>query len=266
MDSRRGTRSLGLVFAAVLVFGAGAAQADKAKNSSKKAAASAKEKAADSAKQKAAEKPAEAKPAAAANAAPAAAETDVPAPPPVVQRKVDPLDAALMQAMATTSMPAPSKKAKEQSASKRRAKQRAKKAGGLKGLGKFTRSARKARLGGRRDKQVPSADSVVVMDVQPLPPATVSAVIKKNAAKVQYCHESLASRGLASGGEVSVSFVVEPKGYVSSVKVVAGGQGARELEACMKRRILKWKFPAADAPTKVSYPFVFEVAGSALSN
>jgi hypothetical protein len=34
----------------------------------------------------------------------------------------------------------------------------------------------------------------------------------------------------------------------------------------MKRRIAKWKFPAADAPTKVDYPFVFEVAGSTLKN
>ncbi len=250
MDSRRGTRSLGLVFAAVLLLGAGAARADKASDGSKKAAAK---------KQETAEKAAPAKAAERAQPKP----QEVPEPP-VVERKIDPLDAALMQAMATTSLPAKPKKA--QSPAERRARLRAKKTGGLKGLGKLARGAKKLRLDGRRGAQVPEADHVVRMGLQPLPINTVRAIIKKNAHKLQYCHERLAARGLASGGEVSVTFMVEPKGYVSNVKVVAGGEGARELERCMKQRIQKWKFPAADAPTPVSYPFVLEVAGSAIEN
>jgi hypothetical protein len=48
------------------------------------------------------------------------------------------------------------------------------------------------------------------------------------------------------------------------VKVKAGGENSRDLERCMKRRIKSWKFPAADAPTPVDYPLVFDIAGSTL--
>jgi len=252
MVSTRGTRSLGLVLAAALLCGGGVANADKAK--SKKAATAEKQKPAAKAK------------APKAKPAPVVQDTDVPAPPPVVQRKVDPFEAALMQAMATTDSPATKHKAKPSSAAKARAAKRARKSGGLRGLTKFTRSSRKARLGNRRGKQVPTTDTVVRMDVQPLAQREVSAVIKKNTRKVHYCHERLANRGIAANGAVSVTFVIEPRGHVSNVKVVAGGAGAKELQRCMKKRILTWKFPAADAPTTVEYPFLFAVAGSTTAN
>jgi len=174
-----------------------------------------------------------------------------------VARKVDPLDAALAQAMATTDLPRADKKA-NRPASRGRAT-------GLRGLAESTRRARSVSLGARaRSRSVPETEEVVRFDLQPLDQRVVSALITEKTAQLHYCHERASGPGVAPTGAVKLRFVIEPKGFVSKVEVFAGEGRGRELEACLGQRIRSWKFPAADAPTVVEYPLVFNLAGSTL--
>lgn len=192
-------------------------------------------------------------------AEPARARLFVPPPPPVVARKVDPLEAALAQAMATTERPAQPKK---NAVPARRARKAA-----VVELARETRLARSVSLGKRsRARGVPETEEVVRFDVQPLEPRVVRAMMAEKAAQLHYCHERMAGLKGAPTGAVTLKFVIEPKGNVSSVEVFAGQGRGRELERCLAQRIRSWKFPAADAPTVVDYPLVFDIAGSTLTD
>ena len=212
------------------------------------------------AENKAEPNPASADPAATAGSAQPAEAATAPAAEatPVVVRRVDPVEAALAQAMALSEAPAP----KDPPAAVKGKGKRGDR--GLHGLNKFARTAAKININAwTHSTRVPVHEPVVRMDVQSLSARQVSDVIKKNLRKLQYCHERLAARGGAPRGEVAVRFTVHPKGNPIDIQVTAGGANAKPLERCLVARIRAIEFPAADAPTEVSYPFVFDVVGSA---
>ncbi len=173
---------------------------------------------------------------------------------PVEQRKVDPVEAALARAMALSATPVAAAPARPSAA-----------ADGLASLHRHTRRAVALGLGERsRSRALPSDETVLHLGVQPLDGKLVTKLVTERLPAVHYCHESLVARRMAEGGQVNLHFVVEPRGFVSEVTVTAGGAHADELKACITREIRRWKFPAADAPTVVDYPIVFDVAGSSL--
>jgi hypothetical protein len=149
--------------------------------------------------------------------------------------------------------------AKARSASKAPAKKNHKKARRAKGnlLGRYTRAAGKLDLGRTsRSTATPGGELMLRMSAAKLDSADVSKVVRANMKKLMFCHDLLAAKGAAPKGDVSLELVVEPLGNVSKVNVKAAGPNHAKMERCMERRIAKWKFPAADAPTTVAYPFV----------
>lgn len=183
------------------------------------------------------------------DAAPAA---ELPAAPAVIgsvstsKKKVDPLAAALARAAAApTAKPA----AKPATIAK---------AGGLSDLHDTCRRNAGKKLLGRHAEKVPSGEVVVHMKAATLGQSAISAVINRQLSQLQFCYESLVARGKRVDHHSGLHFVVEPKGYVSSAEVHAAGTDARLLERCISSRVKSWRFPAADAPTIVDYPLVFE--------
>ncbi len=171
--------------------------------------------------------------------------------PTVEVKKVDPLEAALAQAMAHS---APTKMPVKKPTTV-----------GLKTLRKHTKAAATLTLNRRgHNRLLPTNETVVRLATQPLEMKVVRTVVKARTNEIHYCHESLAARGSVTNGAVTVRFVIEPKGNVSTVDVAAGKGGAA-LERCIAKRIGTWSFPSADAPTEVEYPFVFDIAGSDLA-
>ncbi len=181
-------------------------------------------------------------------AAPAA---ELPAAPAVIgsvltEKKVNPLAAALARAAAAptvkpdTKMPA------------------AARAGGLSDLHDTCRRNAGKKLLGRHAEKVPSGEVVVHMKAATLGQTDISTVINRQLSQLQFCYESLVARGKRIDHHSGLHFVVEPKGYVSSARVSAAGTDARLLERCISSRVKSWRFPAADAPTIVDYPLVFE--------
>ncbi len=203
------------------------------------------------------EKPASPPTTADQSAAAAVATPDSEATPTTGYRQVDPVEAALAKAMALSQAPAP---AADKPVSRRKHRDR-----GLTGLRKFAASAGKININAwTHSTRVPVHEPEVRMAVQPLTPDQVSTVIKANVARLEYCHQRLAARGAAPTGEVSMRFTVLPKGNPVDVQVIAGGPNADKLERCMVARIRALRFPAADAPTPVDYPLLFDDAGTDL--
>lgn len=137
---------------------------------------------------------------------------------------------------------------------------------GLDTLAARTAGAEKVELGRtRRTSAMPTDEVMLRMEAQTLDADVVTNVVRRNLGHIQYCYDRIAARAKAPTGEVTLHFVVEPKGHVTGISVAAAGVNAEKLETCMTTRIKKWKFPAADAPTIVDYPLVFDVAGSTIS-
>lgn len=136
---------------------------------------------------------------------------------------------------------------------------------GLDRLGDLSLDARKLDLRQRRVHQAagPAFEEVMKFEAQSLRPSQVTRVVRKNIRRLQYCYADAAARSAAPTGVATMHFVVEPKGHVSKVSVVAEGVAGRRLERCMTRAIRRWRFPRADAETTVDYPLLFDVAGAA---
>ncbi len=133
---------------------------------------------------------------------------------------------------------------------------------GLADLSKRAREAARIGLGPAPRSDLPPPETLVQMQARTVDQATIARVVRADMRALQYCHESLTARGVQCGGDLSLRFVIEPRGHVSGVKVSAGGANAATFEACIAARVKTWKFPAADAPTTVSYPLVLERSGA----
>jgi len=135
---------------------------------------------------------------------------------------------------------------------------------GLDRLGDIGLDANKLDLRKRRlhKSAAPVFEEVMKFEKQRLRPAQVAKVVRKHTARLQYCYARATAATKAPTGVATVHFVVEPKGSVSSVSVVAAGVSGKRLERCMTRAISRWRFPRADAETVVDYPLVFDVAGA----
>ena len=165
-------------------------------------------------------------------------------------KKIDPLAAALARAAA-----APTAKTTAAPAAKTTAEA---KAHGLADLHDTCRRNAKRKLLGRHSEKVPSGEVVMHMKAVTLDQDQVSAVINHQLSQLQYCYENLIARGKRVDDNIGLHFVVEPKGNVSSTQVHSAGPDSRLLETCVARRVKRWRFPAADAPTLVDYPLMFE--------
>jgi hypothetical protein len=109
------------------------------------------------------------------------------------------------------------------------------------------------RNGGRRGT-TPTGDGAIRMEAQPLTTAQVGQVVKWNRGQLEYCWSKLPA-SQRTGGAISLRFVIEPKGTVTSVEV--GGESAR-LEACVAQAAKTWTFPVADTRSEVEYPVVLK--------
>lgn len=176
------------------------------------------------------------------------------APAAAAPQAIDPLEAALAQALGhATAVAAPDTRPAARPS-----------AGGLSELGALSQSAARASLlGSKRDRSIPAGEVVEHMKAATLGQNDITTVILAQRHQLAYCHQSLLARGKQAEGDASLRFVVEPRGNVSSVRVDASGADGKLLERCIERRVAKWRFPQADAPTTVDYPLVFDTARDA---
>ena len=116
-------------------------------------------------------------------------------------------------------------------------------------------------LGERAASTGPDFVETLVMEGQPLRSSVVQGVVARGLPDIQYCYERAMARVKAPSGEVSLSFVILPRGNVAQVKVEVVGPRGKGLEKCMSQRVRKWQFPANDVQTEVAIPLMFDLGG-----
>lgn len=90
----------------------------------------------------------------------------------------------------------------------------------------------------------------------------IDRTVKKHLAQIRYCYERELKTDPSLAGKVTMKFVIEADGSVSSAIVKSTTLGSETVEACLSQRLLRMRFPAPKGGgiVIVNYPFVFQVA------
>ena len=108
-----------------------------------------------------------------------------------------------------------------------------------------------------RTIELPEAEEVVILGG--LDPDVIAEIIKRYLAQIQHCYEQQLVIDPTLRGKVMVSFLIKGSGAVGSAKVVETSLNSAEAEACITKKIMKWKFPKprGGGSVGVKYPFLF---------
>lgn len=88
--------------------------------------------------------------------------------------------------------------------------------------------------------------------------ASLLAVVRRNAAGIQYCYDNELKRQPSLRGKLGVAITVAASGSVSAVEVSENTLGSAALAACVTAQIRTWRFPEIpDGVTQFQVPFVF---------
>lgn len=115
-----------------------------------------------------------------------------------------------------------------------------------------TGSGHGAGKGGRRPSAaVPQLTLGTPVVTGTLPTEVIRRIVHKHIAQLRHCYENVLATHPAAAGVVTLVFVVTPEGDVAQAK--ASGF-LPELDRCIDRRAMTWKFPKARSIVKVTYP------------
>jgi len=86
----------------------------------------------------------------------------------------------------------------------------------------------------------------------------VKKYIRKQLAKIRWCYQKAFNKNPELAGKLTVSFIISPTGSVMKAKVAQSTLSDADLEKCIERKILTWRFPAPQGGgvVKINYPFV----------
>lgn len=119
----------------------------------------------------------------------------------------------------------------------------------------------KGKLGvkGRKEKAVVARASVGAAEVDgSVDSKSISKIVKRNARAVKRCYEKGLLANPSLKGKVSVTIMINMRGRVESVDIVANTLGDASVTRCIKGVVRRWRFPKPDGgPASVTFPFVF---------
>jgi TonB family protein len=90
--------------------------------------------------------------------------------------------------------------------------------------------------------------------------ALIRSVIAAHRDEIRTCYERALEHVPQLWGKVTVRFVINPDGSATAPSTVESTVGNRELEQCIFRKLVTWRFPrtANGIPVVVTYPFLFK--------
>lgn len=91
----------------------------------------------------------------------------------------------------------------------------------------------------------------------------IRAVIDRYKAQIRYCYERELAQDPGLHGKLGLTWVIDPSGFVSDVRIAENSLGAERVERCVTSKIRRWAFPKPQGggTVVVNYPFVFKNAG-----
>ena len=87
----------------------------------------------------------------------------------------------------------------------------------------------------------------------------IDQVIRRHLNQIRYCYSRELTRTPDLQGKVTVKFVIDRNGQVSSAKVKTSSLGSKTVESCITGRFMRFTFPKpkGNGIVIVSYPFLF---------
>ncbi len=84
-------------------------------------------------------------------------------------------------------------------------------------------------------------------------------IVRSHINEIRYCYERKLVQDPSLAGNVTVNFVINSEGDVTSSKVTSTTIRDRQVSTCVANRVLRWRFPdpAGGGIVSVTYPFVF---------
>lgn len=86
----------------------------------------------------------------------------------------------------------------------------------------------------------------------------IQTTITRNMGQVKACYERQLKSKPGMKGKVVASWTIGADGKVRSAKVIRNTTGDRELGGCVRSLVAAWRFPTAQSPQDVEYPFKFK--------
>lgn len=89
-----------------------------------------------------------------------------------------------------------------------------------------------------------------------LTPDQIRRVVAAHTGAIRACYARALVDSPNASGKVVLGWRIEANGTTSDVSVKSSTLKLPKTEACMVQQVQRWKFPSADAPVVLSYPFV----------
>ncbi|MCB9488307.1 MAG: AgmX/PglI C-terminal domain-containing protein [Deltaproteobacteria bacterium] len=88
--------------------------------------------------------------------------------------------------------------------------------------------------------------------------ADINAVINRRIGRINYCFKEGLEENPSMSGRAEILFTIQPSGAVSSARVASSTLASPAAEECLRRRVMRMKFPAVSGPAKtVKFPFYY---------
>lgn len=88
----------------------------------------------------------------------------------------------------------------------------------------------------------------------------VQGVVRRNINQVRYCYEQVILKNPSINGKLKLSWQIIANGTVQNIKVVSNETIPIELQDCVTKKLIRWRFPnpRQGETVDVNYPFVFK--------
>jgi TonB family protein len=116
---------------------------------------------------------------------------------------------------------------------------------------------------GGRGRRVPTVRQGRVTVQGSLDRDIIRRIVRAHINEIRYCYNQELTRNPNLEGVVTIDFVIDATGRVTSSSAAEGGIGNRNLESCVANRVRRWKFPKPPGGGTISvrYPFTFSSGG-----
>lgn len=102
--------------------------------------------------------------------------------------------------------------------------------------------------------------NLIRADVESIPKEAIKKVINQNRNQIRFCYEFELQKNPRLTGKIRMKWVIDATGRVVKSKVMQDTIQTKRVGKCLRKKIMRWKFPAPTGGgiVEVNYPFVFE--------
>jgi hypothetical protein len=127
------------------------------------------------------------------------------------------------------------------------------------GSGNASYGGASGNLGARADRDVKISSGKPII-LGSLDKEIIRRVVREHMAQIRYCYERELTKTPGIYGKIVMKWIINGQGKVTQAKVAETQMNNKNVESCIARKILTWRFPKPKGGgiVIVNYPFVFK--------